>query len=254
MAIAPNQWTLAQLMQQLTKIEYSGQIDKAGIMASAIEQNASLITIPELGKSIEQVVQGFKKRISAVGKNGFSGRTGYSTSRSAGFTGVLAGKVVLVDFWASWCQPCRAEFPNLREQYNKYRERGFEIVGINIDEDIAAMQSVIRSDELPWIHARSNDAAKFGFATPQVVEFGVDAIPFMMLLGPDGKVIAVHTRGKILKRKTRRAIAVTSDRVTARATQSVRGAAFSIAIRKSRINRKNRLSALHFYRLNKQQI
>jgi thiol-disulfide isomerase/thioredoxin len=196
--LAPSQWTLGYFLQRMTQVEYSGQVDKAQILAAYVEQNAALLAIPELAGEATKALASLKKRMSAVGKPiAFDGlaiqKDGQEIDPKS-----LEGKVVLIDFWASWCQPCRAEFPNLREQYAKYHERGFEIVGINLDEDISAMQSVLQSDSLPWIHARSNDASKLGFATPQAVEFGVEAIPFLMLAGPDGKVLAVHTRGKIL--------------------------------------------------------
>jgi thiol-disulfide isomerase/thioredoxin len=195
------QWTLSLLMQNLIEVEYSGQLDKAGVMASTIQDNLASIAIPELLKNAQQVLGGYQKRIGAIGQ-AFS-MEGLSVTQDGQpvATDALAGKVVLVDFWASWCQPCRIEFPNLREQYAKYRAQGFEIVGINLDKKYEDMEAFLQKEALPWIHAYSSDPSQTEFNTRQAVDYGVAAIPFMMLIGRDGKVIAIHTKGEALNRK-----------------------------------------------------
>jgi thiol-disulfide isomerase/thioredoxin len=201
LAFAPTQWTLSHLMQKLTSVEYSGQTDKAGLLASAIQENFAWITTEKLKVDAQALLGSFSKRAGAIGKTISFDELTLIQSEQAFDPASLSGKVVLIDFWASWCGHCRAEFPNLREQYAKYYEKGFEIVGINLDGQPQLMQAALQRDPLPWVQAYSANPEKKEFKTQQAVDFGVEIIPFMMLVGRDGKVIAIHTRGPILNQK-----------------------------------------------------
>jgi thiol-disulfide isomerase/thioredoxin len=201
LGLAPNQWSLAYLLQNVTQVEYSGQVDKAGLMVSAIQDHREWVKLPELQQGIEDSLSQFQRRVGAIGRPmDFTGLNLVAQGQPV-TAEALKGKVILVDFWASWCQPCRAEFPNMREQYQKYRDRGFEIVGINLDQDPAAMEGLLQREQLPWIQARSSDPQAVATKTLQAVEYGVGPIPFMMLVGADGKIMAVHTRGPVLNQK-----------------------------------------------------
>ncbi|MES2828057.1 MAG: TlpA disulfide reductase family protein [Bacteroidota bacterium] len=103
----------------------------------------------------------------------------------------LKGKYVLVDFWASWCVPCRAENPFMLKAYNELKDRNFEIVGVSLDETKAAWMRAVDQDKLPWIQV--SDVK--GFKTEIAVRFGITAIPQNVLIDPDGKVIAKDLRG-----------------------------------------------------------
>ncbi|MFN9913355.1 MAG: TlpA family protein disulfide reductase, partial [Pirellulaceae bacterium] len=141
----------------VTQVEYSGQVDKAGLMVAAIQDHLDWVKLPELQQGIEDSLSQFQRRVGAIGRAmDFRGLNLVAQGQPVSAES-LKGKVILVDFWASWCQPCRAEFPNMREQYQKYRERGFEIVGINLDQDPAAMEGLLQREQLPWIQARSSD-------------------------------------------------------------------------------------------------
>lgn len=108
----------------------------------------------------------------------------------------LRGKVVLIDFWASWCRPCRMENPNVVRIYKKYRDRGFEIFSVSLDNNRDAWVNTIASDQLIWpnhvsdLRGWSNAAAKL---------YGVSSIPATVLVDPDGKVLARNLRGAALE-------------------------------------------------------
>ncbi|MCG9130356.1 redoxin domain-containing protein [Candidatus Poribacteria bacterium] len=105
------------------------------------------------------------------------------------------GKLVLLDFWATWCGPCITELPNIKEVYEKYHDKGFEIIGISLDTDEAALHTFIKENRLPW--RQVFDGA--GRETPLAQQYRVRSIPAQFLMDREGKVISVKARGKRLK-------------------------------------------------------
>ena len=96
------------------------------------------------------------------------------------------GKYVLVDFWASWCGPCRKSMPAVKKLYDEYKDKGFDIVGLSFDSDKAAWEAAIKKLELPWHHLSDLK----GWESVAGQTYGINAIPATLLIGPDGKVIA----------------------------------------------------------------
>lgn len=109
----------------------------------------------------------------------------------------LRGKYVLVDFWASWCGPCRAENPNVVRVYNKFKEKGFAIYSVSLDQARANWTKAIRNDNMTWTHV--SDLKFWQSAAAQ--QYGVQAIPATFLLDRDGKIIAKNLRGDALEQK-----------------------------------------------------
>lgn len=103
----------------------------------------------------------------------------------------LRGKVVLIDFWASWCRPCRIENPNVKKVYNKYASKGFEILGVSLDRDHASWVKAIKDDGLPW--KQVSDLGFWNNAAAQ--EYGVSSIPFTVLIDREGRIIEKGLRG-----------------------------------------------------------
>lgn len=111
----------------------------------------------------------------------------------------LRGKYLLIDFWASWCGPCRAENPNVVKVYQKYRDRNFHIIGVSLDRpgQKEKWMKAIHDDKLEWTHVSDlkfwdNEVAK---------QYGIKAIPQNLLLDPEGKIIAKNLRGEELESK-----------------------------------------------------
>lgn len=107
------------------------------------------------------------------------------------------GKYVLVDFWASWCGPCRAENPNVLKAYNQYKDRNFTVVGISLDDNAEKWKKAIKDDGMPWTQLSSLQ----GFNNEVSAYYGIQGIPSSLLVGPDGKIIARNLRGASLQHK-----------------------------------------------------
>jgi thiol-disulfide isomerase/thioredoxin len=105
------------------------------------------------------------------------------------------GKVVLIDFWASWCGPCRAEVPGLVDIYQRYHEQGFEIVGINLDDDMEALQEFLADNDIDWPQVTDGMDGESGLAD----RYGVDGIPDTILIDRAGRVYARGLRGEELE-------------------------------------------------------
>ncbi|QKJ33200.1 TlpA family protein disulfide reductase [Mucilaginibacter mali] len=105
------------------------------------------------------------------------------------------GKYVLVDFWASWCGPCRAENPNLVAAYAQYKNKNFSILGVSLDEDKKAWMKAIKDDKLTWDHVSDLK----GWQNEAVKMYAVGAVPQNFLIDPQGKIIAQNLRGEELK-------------------------------------------------------
>lgn len=116
----------------------------------------------------------------------------------------LKGKIVLVDFWASWCRPCRAENPNVVRIYNAYHDKGFDIYSVSLDKDKNAWIKAIADDQLAWTHV--SDLGQWQSSV--VKQYNISGIPFTCLLDKNGRIVAKGLRGLELEMKIKELLAI----------------------------------------------
>jgi thiol-disulfide isomerase/thioredoxin len=115
---------------------------------------------------------------------------------------MLRGKYVLVDFWASWCGPCRGENPNVVKAYQEFKNKNFTVLGVSLDKQKAEWTKAIEEDNLTWYHI--SDLKYWNSAA--VAPYGIEGIPYNVLLDPQGKIIAMNLRENDLQIKLRELI------------------------------------------------
>jgi thiol-disulfide isomerase/thioredoxin len=189
------QFTFANMAQLAAGLE-SEDHEMAVAVYEAMESGFSDHADQTIVAQSKEIVEKFRERNAIVG-------TQFT------FEGVLAdgtpfdaekykGKVVLVDFWATWCRPCLEEIPNIKQNFDLYNKHGFEVVGVNIDKDRAAYTEFAKLQPLPWPSVLSPDPDQ---PHPMAETYAVTAIPFLVLLDGEGKVLGVNTRGTRLRRE-----------------------------------------------------
>jgi len=107
----------------------------------------------------------------------------------------LKGKVVLIDFWASWCVPCRKNNPHLVQLYNKYHDQGLEIFGVSIDDHPANWKEAVAQDQLSWLQVNDNK----GWNAPSIIAYDLNAIPSSFLVDKLGIIRQVDLEGRRLE-------------------------------------------------------
>ncbi len=113
----------------------------------------------------------------------------------------LRGKVVLVDFWATWCGPCIAEMPNVRKAHDKYGKEGdFVVLGVSLDEDEKKVQRFVKKQNIPWPQIVAGPAEK----NPIAKQYFVVGIPATFLIDAEGKIVAKDLRGRALQKEVRK--------------------------------------------------
>jgi thiol-disulfide isomerase/thioredoxin len=113
------------------------------------------------------------------------------------------GKIVMIDFWATWCPPCRAELPNVIATYQKHHTEGFDIIGVSLDEDRAKLDAFLKKQDMTWPQFFDGK----GWSNKLAVKYGIESIPATFLLDGDGNIIGKDLRGDDLEAAVAKAVA-----------------------------------------------
>jgi len=190
---------LAASSQAADQLEAFGKHDLAAAVHARVVKAYAGHKDKELARSAKAGLERFQRRRSLPGRK--LAVTGAGIGGKPLDWKSYEGKVVLVDFWATWCRPCLAEMPHLKELYGRYHDRGFEIVGVSLDDlerDRERVKAVLDKLDLPW--AVVFDQAQAGQQT-LAEQCGVAGIPFVVLIGRDGRVIETGLRGQQLENR-----------------------------------------------------
>lgn len=152
-----------------------------------------------IGQQIEKTIETAAATAVGVKAPEFSGPT--PDGKTLALKDVL-GKVTLIDFWASWCNPCRAENPNLVKVYKKYHDQGFNIIQVSLDKTKEKWVTAIKDDQLDWLHVSN---LKF-WQDPIARKYNIRSIPAAFLLDENGVIIARDLRGDDLEKKVAEAL------------------------------------------------
>ena len=107
----------------------------------------------------------------------------------------LKGKLKIIDFWASWCGPCRLENPNMVKLYADFKDKGLTVVSVSLDNNKANWQKAIEDDGLTWIHVSDLK----GWSSPVIKQFNIDAVPTIFVLDENNRIVAKNLRGEALR-------------------------------------------------------
>ncbi len=190
--IKPEASDLQLAMETAHLLEAMGKREAAALAYQEYAKLFATLEQPELA-SMLKLMEGAGRRLGSIGKKmEVEGKTldGQVLDWSK-----YQDKVVLVVFWATWCGPCRAETPHIKKLYEGYHDRGLEVIGISLDQQVEEVQQYVREVAIPWTILFSGQVGGADGGDPMAIKYGIIGIPAMMLVGKDGNVAALDLRG-----------------------------------------------------------
>ncbi|MFM7844166.1 MAG: redoxin family protein [Planctomycetota bacterium] len=186
----PGRLTLEKLLDIARNLEYQRREDLADPLFAALAKAYPADKEGGEGEQLAKTIELRQRRAKLIGSP--LAITGKTLEGEEFDWKKYEGKIVLVDFWATWCRPCLVEIPNIKRNYDRYHEKGFEVVAINLDRDKALVDRFFANQTLPWANVLGSDLSE---------QCGVESIPFVLLVGRDGRVTDLHVRGPALGAK-----------------------------------------------------
>lgn len=167
-------------------INYAETLPKFNKLSDELKNSAS-------GKTFKEKI--LKSKNMSIGAKALSFESLTPERKKLGLQEVLStGKYTLIDFWASWCGPCRKENPNVVNAYTAYHEKGFNILSVSLDNNEGNWKAAIAKDGMPWYHVSGLQ----GWKEPVAVLYGISAIPQNVLVDSKGTIVATNLRGEAL--------------------------------------------------------
>ena len=200
MAKIPSPWTAFFLVQIAIKVEYSGRPLIAKEMIEVAQTQIENLKDPDAKEELERNCKQFLSRFAVLNKP-LNLSELVDTAGKPIDLDQYKGKVVLVDFWATWCGPCLQEIPNIENAFLAHNKNGFEVISVNLDEERPALDKFLASKKVLWNTYVSSKPDAVGFDTPLAKDIGISAIPFIAIIGKDGNVAGIHIRGRKIEDK-----------------------------------------------------
>lgn len=179
-------------LSQISGMSYTGDYQKLNSLFSGLDASLQASAV---GQSMSHRLGILKK--TAVGETAMDFTQDNMDGQPVKFSDYYKGRYVLLDFWASWCGPCRAENPNVLKAYNAYKNKNFVVLGVSLDDKGDKWKEAVAKDGMPWTQVSDLK----GWRNAAASQYGIQAIPFNFLVNPDGVIIARDLRGGALEKK-----------------------------------------------------